>query len=248
MYACISCSYMAKSKERLMARSLRKQGVSVKTIAKRIGVAKSSASLWVRDIILTVEQLENLKQQNIKGGEKGRLIGALKQKNDRLNRIQEGQRQGHIIFSELNERELLLAGCALYWAEGTKKNRIVSFCNSDPKLIEFMITWLRICFHIPIEELRCYIGVNEIHSHRDNIMKEYWSKKTGIPITQFLKTSFKKVKNKKIYDNFDTHFGTLTVKTVRSARFYYKIMGLIDSLCQSKISSQGSSVVAATVS
>lgn len=221
---------MAKSLERIRARELREQGVSVREIANTLHVSKSTASLWVRDIILTLEQLEKLRQQNIKGGEKGRLLGALKQKNDRLKRIQKGVEKGKTIFPRLTSRELLIAGIALYWAEGTKKKREVTFCNSDPKLIKFMITWLRKCFNIPIERLKCYVGINAIHKHREELVKKYWSEISGIPFTQFTKTSFKKVKNKKIYTNFDSHFGTLTVKLAQPAQLYYDIMGLIEGL------------------
>ncbi|MCS7263556.1 MAG: helix-turn-helix domain-containing protein [Armatimonadetes bacterium] len=49
---------MAKLAERQQARLLRKQGWSIKTIAKNLGVSRSSVSLWVRDIALTVEQRE----------------------------------------------------------------------------------------------------------------------------------------------------------------------------------------------
>jgi transcriptional regulator with XRE-family HTH domain len=225
---------MAKSKERLIARSLRKQGLSLKTIAKCTGVSKSSVSLWVRDIILSIEQLETLRKQNIQGSERGRLIGALKQKNERMKRIKNGEQEGKALFSTLAKKELLIAGCALYWAEGTKKQRKVSFCNSDPKLIEFMITWLKLCFAVSAEEFSCYIGINEIHKKRENIVKQYWSDITGISLTQFTKTSFKQIRNKKIYDNFNEHFGTLTVTVRRPAQLYYRIMGMIEGMRQSK--------------
>ena len=50
---------MAKSELRLKARELRKKGVSVRTIASELGVSKSMASIWVRDIILTIDQFGN---------------------------------------------------------------------------------------------------------------------------------------------------------------------------------------------
>lgn len=238
---------MAKSKERIKARELRTQGVSVKEIAKILSVSKSTASLWVRDIILSLEQLEKLRQKLIKGGEKGRLLGALKQKNDRLIRIEKGKEKGRLTFSLLTQQELLASGVALYWAEGTKKSREVAFCNSDPKLVQFMLHWLKKCFDISIERLYCSVGINEIHRKREELVKQYWSKITGIPLSQFNKTSFKKVNNKKIFANFNEHFGTLTVKVTKPAQLYYDIMGLIEGL--SEISKrQGSSVVAAHTS
>lgn len=63
---------MAKSLLRLEARKLRKRGISVRRIAQTLGISKSTVSEWVRDIILTLEQLEMLKGACLKGGELGR--------------------------------------------------------------------------------------------------------------------------------------------------------------------------------
>ena len=49
-------------------------------------------------------------------------------------------------------------------------------------------------------------------------------------ISQFRKTVFIKAKNKKHYNNFKTHYGTLTVKIKKSSDIYYKTMGLIKGL------------------
>lgn len=225
---------MAKSYERLRARELRKIGVSVKSIAKQLYVAKSTASLWVRDIILSVEQLEQLRQQSIKGGERGRLLGALKQKNDRLLRIKTGENKGMLLVGSLNKRELLLIGAALYWAEGTKKQREIAFCNSDPHLIVFMIHWLNACFKISKDRFYCSVGINEIHKQRESMVKSYWSHITSIPLSQFRKTSFKKVQNKKVYANFNEHYGTLTVKVLKPGQIFYDILGIISGLSKVK--------------
>lgn len=112
---------MAKSLERLKARELRQQGMSVKSIAKSIGISKSSVSLWTRDIILSVEQLEKLKQREIVGREKGSLNGALVQKMRRLKQTEDEKTNGIQALQSLTEREFFIAGIALYWAEGNKK-------------------------------------------------------------------------------------------------------------------------------
>jgi len=51
-----------KREIREQARQLRTQGISIITIAKELGVAKSSVRQWVRDIELTPAQIEALKQ------------------------------------------------------------------------------------------------------------------------------------------------------------------------------------------
>ncbi|MDP2586081.1 MAG: hypothetical protein Q8P29_04340 [Candidatus Levybacteria bacterium] len=221
---------MAKSLLKLEARKLRKKGVSVKKIAKYLKVAKSSASIWTRDIILTVEQLENLRQSSLEGSERGRLKNALLQKEKRRKKMEEFKRLGIASIGKLTSRELLIAGLALYWGEGYKKGRRLQFCNSDPKMIKFLLLWLQECFDINSLDIRCRIGINYIHAKRENIVKNYWAKLTKIPLTQFTRTSFKKVENKKIYANFNDYYGTLSVEVSRPSRFYGKIIGLIEGL------------------
>jgi hypothetical protein len=54
-----------KTRERELARKIRRdEGVPINEIARRVGVAKSSVSCWVRDIELTPAQREALLQRN----------------------------------------------------------------------------------------------------------------------------------------------------------------------------------------
>lgn len=221
---------MAKFLLRVQVRDLRSKGISVKQIAKDIGVSKSTVSLWVRDIILSVEQLERLKQVAIKGAELGRLRSALLQKERRLKIVNDLKKFGQKALLDISDREFLIAGIALYWGEGSRKSNEFSFCNSDPKMVKFLIRWLQKNFNIGIKDLKCSVGINEIHVEREQIVRGYWSDVLGVPLTQFTKTSFKKVKNKKIYQNFNEHYGTIRVRVVRSKYLYYKLLGLIEGL------------------
>lgn len=82
------------------------------------------------------------------------------------------------------QRELLISGIMLYWAEGWKNNNgYVAFSNSDPKMIQVFLKFLReICgvyesrLHIL---LHCYEGQDEVK------LKKYWSEISGIPLSQF---------------------------------------------------------------
>lgn len=225
---------MAKSLLRLEARRLREKGVSVRKITQILGLSKSTVSGWVRDVILTVEQLETLRKASLRGAELGRIRGAFIQKERRMNLIENFKKAGIEQLSNLATREFLIAGLALYWGEGSRKsNRGVSFCNSDPKMIKFLIRWLTDCFGVDMDELRCKVGINLIHYERDRIVKKYWSEVTKIPLEQFRTTSFKKVKNKKIYENFNEHYGTLTIEVAKSWNLYYRILGLIEGLHKS---------------
>lgn len=221
---------MAKFELRIKARQMRARGESVRDIARVLGVSRGTSSLWVRDMVLTVDQAERLKQKNIKGSELGRLRGALAQKKKRLELTKKMEEEGVGRFAVFTDNEFFATGLALYWAEGSKKTRRVQFCNSDPDLIKFLIKWLSRFFGIEVERFSARTAINEIHKNRDEIIKKYWSETTGIPISQFRKTSFKKTKLHKVYENYDNYFGVLDVNVLKPGELYYKIMGLIKGL------------------
>lgn len=221
---------MAKSELRIQARKMRSRGESVREIAKKLKVSKSSVSLWARDIILTVEQMEFLKKRRIKGGELGRLKGMLMQKNRRLETIRKMDISGIKKFKNTTDQELFVAGVALYWAEGSKKTRKLGICNSDPEMVKFMISWFSKFFNIDTKRLSLRVGINQIHEKREIVVRKYWSKVTGVPMSCFRKTSFKKVTNAKVYENFENHFGTLDIIVLKPGDLYYKMLGLIKGL------------------
>jgi hypothetical protein len=237
MYPDFAGSIMAKALLKLEARKLRRRGVSVKKIAAHLGIARSSASIWVRDIVLSIEQLEILRKSSLEGGERGRLKSALLQKERWKKNMEVFKELGINTIGALTERELLIAGLALYWGEGYKKGRRLQFCNSDPKMIKFLLYWLQKCFGIERQDIRCRLGINEIHRKRDEVVKVYWSKVTEVALDQFTKTSFKKVNNKKVYENFHEHYGTLAIEIRQPARFYGKIIGLIEGLSEARLAS-----------
>src|SRR5579859_1824838 len=108
---------MAKSLLKIEARKLRKKGESVRSISKKLIISKSSVSIWVRDIILSIEQLENLRKSQIKGGERGRIIGSLMQKHRRMDLIEKYKKEGVNELQKVSEKELKMIFLALYWAE-----------------------------------------------------------------------------------------------------------------------------------
>jgi transcriptional regulator with XRE-family HTH domain len=221
---------MAKYNLRLQAREMRRKGESLGVIAKKLGVAKSTLSLWVRDITLTVEQIEKLRKYVIEAGEVGRLKGALLHKNMRIEKQNRYKAEGLQKFSNISDNELFVAGIALYWAEGSKKHKSVQLCNSDPKMINFHLKWLKKFFGIDINRLSARISINEVHRDREQTVKEYWSKQTNIPLTQFRKTMFKSSKVRKVYENHNDHYGVFDVYILKPSEIYYKILGLIEGL------------------
>lgn len=226
---------MAKSLLHNQALSLRRTGKSLDQIANELKISKDTASRWTRDVILSVKQLEKLQKRSLLGAERGRLTANLNRRNNRINRINNEKSDGIEYLKFLTKRELLVAGLAFYSGEGVKARREVRFCNSDPKIILFMLRWLKECFNIKVNDLHCAVGINIVHKKRESEVINYWSKITTIPIINFRNTSFKKVVSRKTYENFNDHYGTLDVRVLKSVKYFDRIMGLIYGLLENKL-------------
>ena len=129
-----------KPEQREAARRLRREeGLSINEICRRLGVAKSSVSVWVRDIELTPEQKVVLEQQHYayRAQVEGGATNARKFRELR-RRYQE---EGRVKAREADS--LHLAGCMLYWAEGRKNKNSLALINSDVDMLKFFAKFLR---------------------------------------------------------------------------------------------------------
>ena len=221
---------MAKSKELIKARQLRQRGESIKRIAKILSISKSTVSLWCRDIELTSKQIQRLHDSMVIGGYKGRLKGARIQKERKEAKIRDYLKSGLAEIGALSERETLIAGLCIYWGEGSRKSPPVRLFNSDQAIVMFMMKWFRGIFKISEDKFLMYVTINEDHRYRLAAVIKYWSRITGISEKQFRKPILIKAKNKKIYENFNKHYGTLCIRIAKSTDLYYKILGLIEAL------------------
>lgn len=173
-----------KAKERERARTLRRKGQSVRAIARKISCAKSSVSVWVRDIILTPAQIKELKSAQDRG--RARAAGHPNSPRSRWARIRQeaidSAKKG--IPRNCSLEKLRLIGAALYWAEGyTASWRSFVFANANADMIRLMMRFLIKVCKMPRRKLR---GRVNIHPHLDVPQAEkYWSKVSGIPLRQF---------------------------------------------------------------
>jgi predicted transcriptional regulator len=217
---------LKKEKEQVLARHLRKKGKSLRDIAETLGVSKGSVSLWVKDIKLTKSQLRFLayhpfKQEAIMK----RVASRLKNEKAKRQIIIDLHKETikHLNFS-LND--LLAMGVCLYWAEGGKADsmRTFRFSNSDPEMIKVMMCFIREVCRISNSKIRGHICLHE-HLDKDASLM-YWSEISGIPASQFQKTSAQH--NKASKNTKDTlPYGTVSIE-VYSVDLYLKIMGWIE--------------------
>ena len=173
---------------RLQARELRQSGISVREIAKTLNISLSSASTWVRDIELTPDQVENLKQNQHLYGAQNKGAASNKEKG-RIRRLA-FQEAGRAKAKEISP--LHLAGCMLYWAEGGKSRNSLYFANSDPNMHGLFIRFLREEMLVENSEIAIYIHCHTDDPEKMNILEEYWLQLLQLPRACHRKTFTKK--------------------------------------------------------
>ena len=219
-------SYAGKLELKLKARELRKKGLSIKEIQRKLKVSLSSVSLWARDVKLTRKQLEKLYLNKRTGNLKGSIIAARNKIKEREEITKKLNKQGEKDIGKLTKRDKFIAGVALYFGEGGKTDGDITFSNSDSRAIKFMVGWFREFCKVPDKKFR---GSLYIHDNLDRKKAEkFWSNLTGIPLNQFTKAYIVKNNTKRLR-KVKHIFGVFRI-SVSDANLHRKVMGQINRL------------------
>jgi Homeodomain-like domain-containing protein len=207
--------YRGKLAEQQQARRLRRAGLPLAEIATRLGVSKSSVSLWVRDVEF----------QALVRSPRGRRRHPNALQRRRQAEIARLLEEGRVRVGRLSEREFLVAGVALYAGEGAKRDGRVRFTNSDPRMVVFFCAWLRHFYAIDESRIRLALY---LHQGLDlSAATAFWSACTGIPATQFTKP-YRAVPDPSIRHAKHVH-GCVSIGYSCSAT-HRSIMGLVSAL------------------
>lgn len=205
--------------EKEKAIELRKKGYSYRDILKEIPVAKSSLSVWLKDLPLTSDEKQSLKKRTDANISKGRIRAVAARRQGKLQREKELWNEAHEEFHRYLSEPLFLTGVTLYWAEGAKRNSTFLFVNSDVEMIEVMVRWIerfagyrrdmlgyRLYIHAPYAHERC---------------EERWANTLNVSVDNFKKTIYKPsglgVKKRPQYQ------GCLRIEVPRSTQLLQKM-------------------------
>jgi len=201
---------------------LRKEGLSYNEIRKQVKVAKSTLSLWLKDVPLTETQKKKFYTNQILNLARG----AQSQKERRLREIAEIVKNAKSeISSSISLESYRLFGAALYWAEGNKKNNL-GITNSDPYLILFMVKWFEKVFEVPPNTLKAWLNIYP--QQNDLEIKKFWSQLTGIPLENIGKT-FVKPLNKN-YKKNTLYYGTIKIAVPKGTDMRYRLFGWVKAV------------------
>lgn len=204
--------YLEKYKKNI-AIDMRKRGLSYSDIQNKMNVPKSTIAYWIKNIPLTKEQSQKLKNRRIeiaKLNSQKRIL-----KNQKL--IKEIEISSSSNIQKISKRELWLMGIILYWKSKNKNDfrNGVRYTSSDPNLIKLFLKWLRDIGGIEDHEISFDIFTGS--KGGDSI--SYWSRVTGFP-----KKHFGSIYHKK------SGFGFLRIKVKSSSMLARQISGWIKGI------------------
>ena len=213
-----------KNTLQIKARALRVEGLSYKEIREEINVAKSTLSLWLRNVPLKPEYKKRLYTKQIEF----LSHGPHSQKERRSHEIDAIiEKAASEISFPLSKEAQILFGVALYWAEGDKGKNF-EITNSDPYLILYMTHWLKSVFDIDPDALKAYLN---IYSQQDEVaIKGFWSELTGIPVKNFGK-SYIKPSNKHFKKN-NLYYGTIQIYIPKGTNLKHRVFGWTKAVLQ----------------
>ncbi len=226
---------MKKTKEKELAIQLRKKGSSYNEILKLVPVAKSTLSLWLRDIGLSAQQQQFFSEKK----RQAQLRGGAARHTDRLERTAIEINKAKKSIGSLTKRERLLVGAALYWAEGAKEKAYrpsvrLDFCNSDPEMIRFYVKWIREILLVPDDDI---LQILHIHKNRLKDIESftsYWLDITGLKLKNCAKPVIKQHNPKTNRKNLtDTYHGLVAIRVRRSTMLNRRVLGYIHAIAQS---------------
>jgi len=187
------------------AKKLRGAGYSFGEIAKKLQIAKSTAHLWVKKVELDEKALKELNKKRILARLKG--LKVLKK-----NRVQTRKQIKTLAIKSIGETHLNIGMkkllCSfLYWGEGSKNTNSLTFTNSSQEMIIIFLSLLRTSFILDERKFRALIHIHEYHN--ENEIKNYWSKITEIPLSQFTKSYLKPHTGKNSKEGYK---GTISIR------------------------------------
>jgi len=227
----------AKDGVRQQARTLRVEGASLNDIAQKLSIAKSTASVWVRDLPVPPglrERASHAHRINSK-----RWVVDRERREAERRQVKGAAREA---VGELTDRELLLLGAVLYWAEGAKdkpyaRREYVALINSDVQIIQLFQRWLDL-MDVPAQDRRYRLSIHE--SADVEAAQAFWSGAAGVPPSAFARATLKRHRPKTVRLNTGAAYhGCLIISVCKSRILYQQVDGIFGGIADAAVKRLG---------
>lgn len=198
----------------------------VKQIAARLGVSVSSVSLWTRDIELTPKQ----RHRNLVGAPRAphnpehiaRRVAA-------WQRTSRAKRRAYQLEGRAKARDgdpLHMAGCMLYWAEGSKRRNSVTLANSDVHLVRLFCRFLQESLGVDAVAIAMSLNVYTNNGLAIEQIEQHWLDALELPRSSLRKHSLNAMPTSSSGSRKTLPYGVCTV-LVHNTRLIQHIYGAI---------------------
>jgi transposase-like protein len=222
----------AKDSLRDRAVALRREGGTVPEIAVALGVAKSTAYLWTRDLPLDRTPAEQ-------GEHRARLREARSaaRRGERDVARAATVEQLSAWVGDLSRRETVLVGAIAYWCAGARQkpwhkgNRGLEYLNSDPGLVDVFLRYVEV-LGVARSALTYRLSIHETADIA--AATRWWAAAVGAPVERFrrpiLKTHNPSTARRR---GGATYRGCLIIYVPRSARLSWEVEGVVRGIVTS---------------
>jgi hypothetical protein len=210
-----------KEIEKNRAIELRKDGLSYNEILKKVPVAKSTLSAWLKEIGLSKKQKQRLTLKR-KSAQIKACTACRKIRTDKQRAIIDLAKSE---IKNISQKEFWIAGALLYWAEGAKQNKHnvsqrVSFSNSDPKMILLFDKWLKKFCNVTPENIIYSIYIHETANTEK--ARKFWEEILKTKINRLYLKKHNPKTNRKYFKDYN---GLIQLDVRKSTDLNRKIKG-----------------------
>ena len=136
-------------------------------------------------------------------------------------------------MGQLDERDLLILGAAIYWCEGSKskpwrRDERLTFINSDVRLLALFLRFVESCG----VRRACLKYRVSIHETADaDAAVAWWAKVLDLPAERFGRSTLKRhVVRTRRRNTGDDYHGCLIVDVPRSRELYWRVEAVMEAL------------------
>lgn len=174
-----------KKEVKIKAFSLRKEQKSYSEISRILGVSKGTLTHWFKNEPWSEEIKKNLGVTHSLAHPKKQAAIKKALQEHWVRQYEVYRSRARKEFEKLKKNQTFLAGVMLYWGEGDKNPQYskVKLANSDPLMIRLFFVFLKDVLCVAPEKI--HLSLLLYPDLEDKMQKNFWSRATGIPLSQF---------------------------------------------------------------
>lgn len=196
-------------------RELKSTGLSLSEISKEVGISRSSASRWSRNVANKVSVFDSNNVAKM----------SLANKQRRVGREFVSLKQAHDQYENYKDDGFFLSGISMYWAKGGQSGGLMSFSSSEEDKIQFMIKWVEKYLGVSREKLNFRLILGEIGESELKKSKIFWSTRLKIGESLIKFTINKKAKSENMALNKGImQFSMCSIDKLRILQSWQKLM------------------------